>query len=274
MRTRFHFETPAVVGAVTLWLCSLPALADPFDLVSQSRSVGVAFDLVATGADGSSAILAVPPPPGYLDPGLYLEPGILSIRIDSEDRSVSSPDGLAEAFGQAAVQHDSFIGSSLLSFYSTVDSQAGGNATGSAQFFSFASSFASLHATFDVQKPLEATVTMRTENLLGIGGGAFSLQLIKDGQAQFRLLNVSETRTLLLTPARYTINALLSADAIDRNDYPLSPGSDNIRMSGTFALAAIPEPETWALVLSGLGAVGIRLRMVCATRKVMAFGGR
>jgi hypothetical protein len=121
MWTRFHIETPAVLGAVAFWLCSLPALADPFDLVSQSRSVGVAFDLVATGADGNIAVLAVPPPPGYLDPGLYLEPGILPIRIDSENRSVSSPDGLAEAFGQAAVQHDSFIGSSLLSFSSTVD---------------------------------------------------------------------------------------------------------------------------------------------------------
>jgi hypothetical protein len=257
-----HAAASAAIAGMCLGL-ALRAHAGPFDPVSQTRSPQGGTTAIAWSANGDHDGWDIYQPPTW-----FTDTGAFSGTAGVGQRSIASPDGLATANGQSAISQQSFIGDSVISFSSVASAEGSGSASGGGDYLSSSTLASLIESAFDVATATWVTLTM--DSRLD-PGATFSFQLARDGTtvwddevlhdaggAEIR----SFSQSLLLTPGHYTLNSSLSLNGSVASGPDHLPASAEFHAQGSaeFRLAAIPEPQTWLLMLGGLGLVGSLVR--------------
>jgi hypothetical protein len=185
---------------------------------------------------------------------------------DSQDFDLVSPDGTASAHAMAGASQRSLIGPTAISFEASVFANATrqpvsppGQASASGYGASAFELDFSLASAMGVSLTLGSTLDVSDFNV-------FDFELSRDGQVVWTdevvtdpLTGVADrsfTRWLVLEPGLYHLSAGLGVNA----SAGVAAVGEASQGSAAFTLAAVPEPQTWLLMLGGVGALAALVR--------------
>ena len=122
---------------------------------------------------------------------------------------------------------------------------------------------------FNFMTPISFIVTSDA-NFAGFASQDFSRYLVRFfGTAPGAFNGYDQPSTLAPTPARFVTDDFTGAFATDRGDVRINFFADNLVLSA--AAGAVPEPEAWAMMLLGFGAVGAAMRRRAAVKTIVTY---
>jgi hypothetical protein len=174
---------------------------------------------------------------------------------------VQSPASEAAASAEASVTQHSLVAAGLIRYASEASASASGFAAPAAQYDAHAYGLSSMFVEFSVGAPLAVYLTLESD--AGGPDDFFGFALQREGVIVWDAEQVADPltggangsfrRLLVLQPGLYSVSADLQTSAV-------GGGLDHAFASAAFSLSPAPDPETWLLMLAGLGCVGALVR--------------
>ena len=263
----------AVVSASTVSLClglATSAHADPLSLnfTSQNRSLEIRRDLVVTPASGNSVQSHTVYPSTNPALGGWLQ----TVRTEASgneapETGIDLPAGFAVGFGR--LHQDSVLTSQGIFFNTDGEVTARAMASTGASARADMTALSVLDVVFDVASAEAMFLRAMAKSNTGGGGVTFDVSLFMDGRliwstghpgplpqdGGFSLM----PQLVSLNPGhQYHLSGTFSlfgfqATGVDPTDVAAQGFAE-------FSASPAPEPQTWALMLAGLGFIGAAVR--------------
>jgi hypothetical protein len=247
-------RTLAVLGFLT---CTSVDAAT-FTAISQMRSVAIGGQITIVDQDNGDTFQA------SLAPGAQTAPGDFSVFDESfglGDLVLENALGVGRGAGRAA--QTSSIGGQVIRFDGAADVFMSGEVFGNAAINASGAASSRFEYRFSVAEATPVILAMQSEVGPNRSDYTFLLRsdagnvvwadtvLFDDAGNEIR----SFSRSLLLAAGVYQLDAVLTASSAFDNNF----GSSG-RAVGAFTITAVPEADTWTMMVGGMLAMGFVVR--------------